>query len=151
MPTELKTKIILTKFGYLLFFLVIPILIINDKYQVFSDSPPILRITGGLVMSIFVFFYFIKGIVRRFINWLSPGPFKIIFISVYKSLPLVAAVCIMWASLDAIRKFVVCFSWVTASLVVANVIDAFDDYYVQEWKEIKLTKRQDKYRRKYNI
>ena len=57
----------------------------------------------------------------------------------------------MRASLDAYNTFVTCFTWVAASLVIGNIIDAFDDDYTQIWKEIKLTKRQDKYRSKYNI
>ena len=150
MPTELKTKILITKFGYTLFFLVIPILIVNDTYQIFTHKIPAIRVTGGLIMSIIILYYFLKNMIRKFLKWLSPGPFRIIVTSLYRSAPLVLIVCIMWASLDAIQTFVRCFTWVSASLVIANVIDAFDTDYVQEYQELKLAKRQDKLRSKYN-
>lgn len=151
MPAELRNKILITKTGYTLFFLVIPILIVNDTYKIFTDSPPVIRITGGLIISIFIIFYFLKNLIRKFLKWLSPGPFRIVVTSLYKSAPLVLIVCIMWASLEALHTFVKCFTWVSASLVVANIIDAFDTDYVQEYQELKLAKRQDKLRGKYNI
>lgn len=151
MPAELKRNILMTKFGTFLFYLVIPLTIVNDTYQIFSDKPPAIRITGGLIMGIIVVFYFFRNFIRKFINWLSPGPFRKVVKSIYNSLPLIIVACIMRASLDAYKTFVTCFTWVTISITIGNVIDAFDDDYVQVWKEIKLTKRQDKYRGKYNI
>ena len=151
MPAELKKKLILTKLGYTLFFLVIPILIVNDTYKVFSNGSPIIRVTGGLIIAIIILFYFLKNLIRKFLKWLSPGIFRIVVTSLYKSAPLIVIVCIAWASLDDIYAFVKCLTWVSASLVIANIIDAFDTDYSQEYQEIKLTKRQDKYRSKYNI
>lgn len=149
MPAELKQKILITKLGSLLFYLIFPLLIVNDTYQIFNNKPPAIRITGGLIMGIIILFYALRNFIRKFINWLSPGPFRKVVKSIYKSLPLIIVACIMWASLEAYRTFIVCFTWVTISFTIGNIIDAFDDDYVQEWKEIKLTKRQDKYRSKY--
>lgn len=151
MPAELKRNILITKFGSLLFYLIFPLLIVNDTYHVFNNNPPLVRITGGLIMSIIILFYFLKNFIRKFINWLSPGPFRKVVKSIYKSLPLIIIAVIMHISLEAYKTFVTCFTWVAASLTLGNIIDAFDDDYVQEWKEIKLTKRQDKYRSKYKI
>lgn len=151
MPAELKKKLILTKLGYTLFFLVIPILIVNDTYKVFSNGSPIIRVTGGLIIAIIILFYFLRNLIRKFLKWLSPGIFRIVVTSLYKSAPLIVIVCIAWASLDDMHAFVKCLTWVSASLVIANVIDALDTDYSQEYQEIKLTKRQDKYRSKYNI
>lgn len=151
MPAELKRNILITKLGTLLFYLILPLIIVSDTYKVFNDNPPYIRITGGLIMSVIIIFYFLRNFIRKFINWLSPGPFRKVIKSIYKSLPIIIIACIMRASLDAYKTFVTCYTWIAASLVIGNIIDAFDDDYVQEWKEIKLTKRQDKYRRKYNI
>ena len=152
MPAELKRNIIVAKSGYCLFALIIPILIINSYFNIFDFSTPSrFRLSGGIIIIVIILFYFLKNFVPKLLKALSPGWFKKTVNIVLKSLPWIAIALVLLLSAQFVKDLKRCAELVAVSMVIANIFDAFDEDFTQEWAEIKLTKRQDKYRSKYNV
>lgn len=152
MPRELKYRIWFTYVLYVLFALVFPICIVNDTYGIFKiKTSTSIKLTGGLIIAAFVVYFFLKDLIRKLIDYLSPGPFRKILYATVKSLPLVVIALVAYFTKGEYFRFVRCIRWLCLTFIIANIVSAFEYDLRQEWKEIKLTKRQDKYREKYNL
>lgn len=152
MPKSLRTKLWVSRLLYTLFFLVLPLLFINHTYQIFSVyTKTSVKITAGIIMAIIIFAFFLKKYIKKFIDSLAPGSFRIVMHALYKSLVLIIIWIFIIMSKESIDVFLKCFGYVTISIVIANVIEGFEEVYEQQINEIKLMQRQDEYRRKYNL
>lgn len=156
MPKSLKIKLICSYLGHALLFLVFPIMIINYYYDIFSaeastTTSVALKISCGTVMAIMIIYYFFRKLLTRFLKNLAPSAIKKILWALFKSLPVIVIGILLLLSWECLETFVMCYKYVALCIVASFVLDAFIEDWEQEWREIKLTKRQDKYRSKYNI
>lgn len=152
MPKSLLAKLWSARGLYTLFFLIVPLLIINSTYGLFETTTKTsVRITGGVIMAIFIIGFFCKKYIKKFIQGLEPGGLRIFLHALYKSILLLVICVLIELSRDAIENFIKCFEFVTVSIVASNVAEGYEEIYEQEISEIKLMKRQDGYRGKYNL
>lgn len=152
MPRSLRIKQIISLLGYTLFFLVFPILIVGEKYAIFKTSTEVrVKITGGLIITAFIIYFFFKNLIKKGISALAPGALRVSLFSIYKALPFGALYVLLRFSKYAIDKLIFCSQWIFFSLLIAFVIEGIYDNITQEIQEIKLMKRQDNYREKYNL
>lgn len=155
MPKQLIIKRICLTLLYAVFFIVLPTVIIDQHYHVFAssttDSDPVVRVTAGLVILMLLVYFFLRNIIKRAFNALEPGNVKKVIKTVWSSLPFIAVNLVIAVTKNAIDNFQSCFMYLTFSFIVANYISAYLDDVEQICSEIKLLKRQDKYRKDYNL
>lgn len=152
MPRSLRIKQILALLGYTLFFLVVPILIVGEKYAIFEPTTKdTVRITGGLIITAFIVYFFCKNLIKKGIAALAPGALRVALHAVYKALPFGALYLLLLFSKDAIDNLMFCTQWIFFSLLIAFIVEGVYDNIAQEIKEIKLMRRQDGYRERYNL
>lgn len=152
MPRSLRIKQILALLGYTLFFLVVPILIVGEKYAIFEPTTKdTVRITGGLIITAFIVYFFCKNLIKKGIAALAPGALRVALYAIYKALPFGALYLLLLFSKDAIDNLMFCTQWIFFSLLIAFIVEGVYDNIAQEIKEIKLMRRQDGYRERYNL
>lgn len=152
MPKSLVNKLWAARGLYTLFFLVFPLLIINDAYGLFrAETKTSVKITGGTIMAIFIIAFFARKYIKKWIDGLAPGGLRIVLHALYKSIMLIIIWVFIGISGEAIDKFLECFGYVSISIVIANIAEGYEEIYEQQRAEIKLMKRQDEYREKYNL
>lgn len=144
---ELKAKLIVSKVLYFIFFVLLPVMIINQTYRVFYfHTKTSVRTTGATIIVIILLFYLLKRYIKSFFKMLAPGSFKVALLAICHSLPYLAILIVLRLSMKELDRFANCATWVLICLIVATVIGAYDDVLTQEYGEIKLAKRMDKYR-----
>lgn len=157
MPKQLVIKRVVLTLLYAVFFIVLPTIIIDQHYHVFTapettePNNPVVRVTAGLVIVTLLVYFFLRDIIKRAFNSLEPGNVKKILKTTWASLPLVLVNIVIAVTKTAIDDFQSCFAYLTASFVISNFICAYLDDIEQVCSEIKLLKRQDKYRKEYNL
>lgn len=152
MPKSLRIKRLASLLGYTLFFLVIPIIIVNEYYDIFeTNTKTSVKITGGLIITGFIIVFFFKSLIRKGINALEPGALKLSLHAVFKALPIGVLYILLLFTRDSIDRLINCTQWVFVSLCISFIIEGYYNNIEQEIKEVKLTKRQIKYKEKYNL
>lgn len=156
MPKQLIIKRIILTLLYAVFFIVLPTVIIEQHYHVFyvpatEPSDPVVRVTAGLVILMLLIYFFLRNIIKRAFNSLEPGNVKKIIKTIWASIPLIAVNIVIAITKDAIINLQSCLVYLSVSFVVANYVNAYLDDIEQICNEIKLLKRQDKYRKDYNL
>lgn len=157
MPKQLIIQRVVLTLLYAVFFIALPTIIIDQHYHVFTvpeatePNNPVVRVTAGLVIAMLLVYFFLRDIIKRAFNSLEPGNVKKILKTIWASLPLLLVNIVIAVTKNAIDNFQNCFAYVTFSFVISNFICAYLDDAEQVWKEIKLLKRQDKYRKDYNL
>lgn len=157
MPRQLVIQRVVLTLLYAVFFIALPTIIIDQHYHVFTvpeatePNNPVVRVTAGLVIAMLLVYFFLRDIIKRGFDSLEPGNVKKILKTIWASLPLILVNIVIVVTKNAIDNFQNCFAYVTISFVISNFICAYLDDVEQVWKEIKLLKRQDKYRKDYNL
>lgn len=152
MPKELRAKRILCKILFTVFFLVIPFIVINHYYGLFQTySKNALKITGGTVIAVLLVYTFLRNRISKWFEALNPGWLKKILHAFAKSIPMIIILILAKGAMDEMQKFVRTIEYCSVSIIIAYIAEAFEADYNQEWNEIKLLKRQDTYRSKYNL
>lgn len=152
MPSNLVRNLWFARGLYALFFLVFPLFIINDTYGIFqTHTKTTVKITGGLIMAVLIAWFFLRKYLKKWIEGMAPGGLRIVCHALYKSALLIIVWVFIIMSEDVVNAFLKCFGAVTVCIIIANIVEGFEEVYEQQIKEIKLLKRQDKYRKDYNL
>jgi hypothetical protein len=142
--------------------LVVPIIIISTNYKLFTNVAAHRKLTAATIILILILLYVIKNWFSTFVKWLAPGALKMCIIWFKLMLPFIAIVWIVNLAGDALyesySKAILAYKTlqntaysVFACEAVGALAEAYYDYYTQIYAEIKLTKRQDKYRKEYKL
>lgn len=166
MPKSLLIKRWACKIGYVIFFLVLPLLMINDKYELFSkETNTTAKVTVWFFIVLFICYFFLRNIIKDFVKNLAPGALRKVLLILFKSLPIIVVYIVLRLVkaqmqdveqtienlFNEFNKFVVSVEWIASSIIIANVFDSFYYDFTQEYREVKLTLRQDNYRKKYKL
>ena len=152
MPRSLRIQQLIALLGYTLFFLVIPILIVGERYAIFEPyTKESVRITGGLIITGFIVYFFCRNLIKKGIAALAPGALRVTLHAIFKALPFGTVYLLLLFSKDAIDNLMFCTQWIFFSLLIAFIIEGIYDNIAQQIQEIKLMRRQDRYRERYNL